>query len=159
MVDSEPGKGTTFRVMFPAVVSETETTSSENKKTVDVWKGSGTILLVDDDESIRDLCRLLLERIGFDVLTASDGRNAVEVFCENRGKIRCIILDLTMPHMDGDETFRELIKIDPDIRVIMSSGYNEQEIAQKISGKGFSGFIQKPYSLSNLTDILKKVLG
>ncbi len=158
-VSSEPGKGTTFRVMFPAVISVPEKTSPENIKKTDIWKGSGTILLVDDDESIRNLCRLLLERIGFDVLPASDGRNAIEVFNENRNKIRCVILDLTMPHMDGEETFRELIKIDPDIRVIMSSGYNEQEIAQKISGKGFTGFIQKPYSLKNLTDILKKVLG
>jgi two-component system, cell cycle sensor histidine kinase and response regulator CckA len=158
MVHGEPDKGTTFRVLFPAVMSIPESTSLENKKKADAWKGSGTILLVDDDESIRSLCRLLLERIGFDVLLACDGRNAIEVFNENRNKIRCIILDLTMPHMDGEETFRELRRIDPDIRVIMSSGYNEQEIAQKITGKGLSGFIQKPYSLNNLTDMLKKVL-
>ncbi len=158
-VSSEPGKGTTFRVFFPVMLSVQAAVTSEKKEEPGAFKGSGTILIVDDDESIRVLCRLLLERIGFDVLSASDGREALDVFNKHHADIRCVILDLTMPHMDGEETFRQLIKIDPDIRVIMSSGYNEQEIAQKISGKGYTGFIQKPYSLNNLTDILKKALG
>jgi PAS domain S-box-containing protein len=157
-VSSEPGKGTTFRVFFPVMLTDQTAVSSEEKSETEAFKGRGTILLVDDDESIRLICTLLLKRIGFDVLSASDGRDALDVFNKHRTDIRCVILDLTMPHMDGEETFRELLKIDPDVRVIMSSGYNEQEIAQKISGKGFSGFVQKPYNLNNLTDILKKVL-
>jgi len=157
-VYSEPGEGTTFRLLFPVAEELAESTAMFHKKEVDTWKGSGTVLLVDDDESVRSLSRLILEHIGFDVLLAEDGRKALKIFSEHKQEIRCIILDLTMPHMGGEETFQELRRIDPHVRIIMSSGYNEQDVVHRFIGKGISGFIQKPYLLKNLTHTLMKIL-
>jgi PAS domain S-box-containing protein len=155
---SEPGKGSTFKVLFPVVDALPNSVSPEQKEDDKPWKISGTVLLVDDEESIRALGRLLLERLGFDVMLASDGREALNIFNMHKEKIRCIILDLTMPHMDGEQTFRELRSIDPEIPVIMSSGYNEQDVVHRFLGKSLSGFIQKPYRISSLVEALRKVL-
>ncbi|MBC7961403.1 MAG: response regulator, partial [Steroidobacteraceae bacterium] len=86
-----------------------------------------------------------------------DGREALEIFKSNPD-INFVILDLTMPHMDGEQTFRELRRLKPDVRVIISSGYNEQEVTQKFVGKGLAGFIQKPYRLSVLRDAVLKIV-
>ena len=107
---------------------------------------------------MRALGKLMLERIGMTVLPAADGQEAVDADGERGDEIDCVILDLTMPHMDGEEAFRELRRIRPDIRVIMSSGYNEQEVTQRFVGKGLAGFIQKPYELQKLAAILRRVL-
>jgi len=145
-------------VLFPVVDALPNSVSPEQKEDDKPWKISGTVLLVDDEESIRALGRLLLERLGFDVMLASDGREALNIFNMHKEKIRCIILDLTMPHMDGEQTFRELRSIDPEIPVIMSSGYNEQDVVHRFLGKSLSGFIQKPYRISSLVEALRKVL-
>lgn len=100
----------------------------------------------------------MLERMGFDVLTAADGRRALEVFRDNTTAIMCVLLDLTMPHMDGEEAFREIRRLSPDVRVILCSGYNEQDATQRFAGKGLAGFIQKPYNLSELRLKLKIAL-
>ena len=157
-VYSEPGKGTTFKLLFPVADEVTESIATVQRKEVDTWKGSGTVLLVDDDESVRSLSSLLLEHLGFDVLLAADGRIALKIFSEHRHEIRCVILDLTMPRMGGEETFRELRRIDPQARIIMSSGYNEQDVVHRFIGKGLSGFIQKPYQLKSLAQTLMKIL-
>ena len=90
------------------------------------------------------------------VLTASDGRDAVEMFRNSPGKISHVILDLTMPNMDGMTAFKELVRIRPGVKVILSSGYNEQDSIQRISDQGIAGFIQKPYSLAKLREALEK---
>ena len=100
----------------------------------------------------------MLREFGFDVITATDGSLGVELFRENLGKIDLVILDLTMPHMDGEQCFRELRQVKPDIKVLMSSGFSEQEVLQKFIGKGPAGFIQKPYKLSTLRESLYKIL-
>jgi CheY-like chemotaxis protein len=124
-----------------------------------LWSGCGTILLVDDEESIRSLGSEMLEVLGFGVLTADDGLEALEVVSRRSEEISVIILDLTMPHMDGEETFRELRRLGVKVPVIMSSGYNEYEISQRFLGKGLAGFVQKPYKLAELSLALEKVLG
>ena len=101
----------------------------------------------------------MLERLGFSVLTASDGREAVEVFREHIDEIDCILLDLTMPHLDGAQAFREIRRIHPETPVILCSGYNMQDATQRFAGKGLAGFIQKPYSLTTLMETLEEVLG
>jgi two-component system, cell cycle sensor histidine kinase and response regulator CckA len=116
------------------------------------------VLLVDDEDIIRTIGADMLKELGFDVMTAEDGREAVELFRRNRNGIAFVVLDLTMPHMSGEEAFREMRRIDPAVKVIMSSGYNEHEVTQKFVGKGLAGFIQKPYSLSTLTDVIRKIL-
>jgi CheY-like chemotaxis protein len=153
-VYSEPDKGSSFKILLPSGSSPEQICNkpSDNES----WKGNGTVLLVDDEETIRELGSEMLGELGFQVVTAKDGRHALEVFngCDD---ISFVILDLTMPHMDGEQTFRELRRINPDIKVIMSSGYNEQEVTQKFVGKGLAGFIQKPYKLSMIRDVIYKL--
>jgi CheY-like chemotaxis protein len=157
-VYTEPGKGSTFKVLFPASV-EVARPAPKQGPTAVPWQGEGTILLVDDDETVRAVGRRILEKLGFDVLIAVDGREAVQIFRQHRDDIRCVILDLTMPHMDGEETFRELHAAGPDIPVILSSGYNEQDVVHRFAGKGLAGFIQKPYQSASLVEKLRDVLG
>jgi two-component system cell cycle sensor histidine kinase/response regulator CckA len=115
--------------------------------------------LVDDDETVRQVGGRMLDRLGFEVIPVADGQEAVECFRRQADQIRCVLLDLTMPHLDGEECFRELRRIRKDVRVIVTSGYNEQEITQRFAGKGLAGFVQKPFTLSTLQEILKAVLG
>ena len=112
-------------------------------------QGTGKILLVDDEETIRDICSDMLKELDFSVITATDGYDAL-IKAKEHPDILCVILDLTMPHKDGEQCFRELKQLDPLIKVIISSGYSEQDVTQKFIGKGLSGFIQKPYTLATL---------
>jgi two-component system cell cycle sensor histidine kinase/response regulator CckA len=155
-VYSELGRGTTFKVLFPA--SQRTETREAVSPIRGIYEGKGTVLLVDDDESVRAVGRKMLERIGFSVVTAADGSEAIARFRERADDIICAIVDLTMPHVDGAETFRELRRMRPGVRVILSSGYNEQDVTQRFVGKGLAGFIQKPYQLSTLVSVLKEVL-
>jgi PAS domain S-box-containing protein len=153
-VFSEPGKGSSFKILLPASGKPEEifNVSSNDKE----WQGSGTVLLVDDEETIRAIGSEMLRELGFQVVTAEDGRHALEIFKEG-SDFSFVILDLTMPHMDGEQTFRELRRIRPDIPIIMSSGYNEQEVTQRFIGKGLAGFIQKPYKLTTFMDTIRNL--
>lgn len=124
----------------------------------DHWQGEGTILLIDDEQSVLTITSKMLEMMGFAVLTAGDGREALRVFRERQDDIVCVLLDLTMPSMDGGEVFRELRCILPDVRVIMTSGYVEQDVAQRFVGKGLAGFLQKPFLYDTLLARLREVL-
>jgi two-component system cell cycle sensor histidine kinase/response regulator CckA len=157
-VQSQPEEGTAIRVVFPPSEGEErpETPAAGSDRT---RKASGKILVVDDEASIRDVSRRMLESRGFEVLTAKNGREAVELYRTQQNDIAAVLLDATMPHMDGLETFEELRRIRGDARVILSSGYSEQEATERFTGKGLTGFIQKPYRLEELTDKLQEVLG
>jgi two-component system cell cycle sensor histidine kinase/response regulator CckA len=157
-VNSEPGKGSTFRVLFPALRRSAEEAVPETAP-ASGWRGAETILLVDDEESIRSMGAQMLQRLGFTVLMAADGREALEVFRAHEAAIALVLLDLTMPHMDGVEAFRELRRLREDVRVIISSGYSEQEVTQRFVGKGLAGFIQKPYRSDALAAVLRRALG
>lgn len=119
---------------------------------------SGKVLLVDDDDAIRIVTGRMLEKLGFTVVPVPDGEEAVRFYREDPEGIRLVILDLTMPGMDGEECFRELRRIRKDVRVILSSGYNEQEVTQRFAGKGLAGFIQKPYVLDHLVAKVREAL-
>jgi CheY-like chemotaxis protein len=151
-VYSEVNKGTTFKILLPASGKPTDQLSGGSL--TDDWHGCGTLLLVDDEEAIRSIGSEMLRELGFTVITADDGREAVAAYRANPG-IKAVILDLTMPHMDGEQCFRELRQLDPGVKVILSSGYNEQEVTEKFIGKGLSGFIQKPYTSSVLKQALR----
>ncbi len=155
-VYSEPGKGTSFKVMF-AVVEEAKVKQAEEGVSTH-WRGSGTVLLVDDEETIRAIGSKQLQHLGLDVLTAEDGRQAVAVYRERRAGIDLVLLDLIMPHMNGEEAYRELRQIDPDVRVILASGYSESDITSRLAGKGLAGCLQKPYTLTNLRSLLSTLL-
>ena len=161
MVDSDVGKGTTIRVLFPAMAKgkrkqkpSVVPVSTPSEKAA----FSGTALLVDDELVLRDLCKTILEHFGFRVLTASDGEECVKVFSAHADEITCVILDLTMPKMDGAAAFIELNRIRPDVPVILSSGYDKTEATRRFTGKGLAGFIQKPYEIKTLRNELERVL-
>lgn len=156
-VYSERNIGTTFKVLFPAAVSQFEA-KVEAVRPRSAWKGAGTILLVDDEEAIRILGKRMLERLGFEVITASDGREALDVFEKMHERIQCVVLDLTMPHMDGEEAFREMRRVKKDVTVVLASGYSEQDISERFVGKGLAGFVQKPYQSMCLAETLERVL-
>jgi PAS domain S-box-containing protein len=156
-VYSEPGQGTTIRVFFPA--SPEAAIRKQELKAADAdWRGTGTVLVVDDDETVCALACRMLAMLGFATVVAGDGRRALEVYGEHRGDIVCVLLDLTMPHMDGAEAFHALRRLDSNARVIMSSGYNEQEVTRRFHGEGLAGFIQKPYLFAALRDTMRAVM-
>ena len=157
---SEPGKGTTFKIFFPAskgsaAVSDTADSAD---KSAPVWTGRGTVLIADDEETVCAVGKQMLERMGFDVLIAGNGLEAVDVFKAHADEIICVLLDLTMPHMDGQQAFEEMRRIRSDVAVILCSGYNEQDATQHFAGKGLAGFVQKPYSMSALREKLIEIL-
>jgi len=155
---SEVGKGTSVKVLFPAVDEPAEGRSEPEETGIGQWRGRGTVLVVDDEESVCAVARQMLEYYGFRVLTAGDGQEALRVFRLHGREIVCVVLDLTMPHMDGEVTFRELRRIDPEVRVLLSSGYNQQDVTQRFVGKGLAGFIQKPYKGSRLVQRIRAIL-
>ncbi len=158
IVSSNPGVETTFQILFPAAKGKVKSKREKRDREKDGWKGEGTVLVIDDERSVCELVRLMLELIGFSVLTAKDGEEGVEVFRRRRDEIVCVLLDMTMPRMSGEETFRALREIRSDVKVILSSGYNEQEVVRRFVGLGLAGFIQKPYRLVNLAETMREVL-
>ena len=116
---------------------------------------NGKVLVVDDEEIVRMVCKDMVEALGLTVLTAVDGREAVDLFTKHADEIAVVILDLSMPNMDGMTAFKELVRIRPGVKVILSSGYDELDSIKRLSGQGLAGFIQKPYSLNNLLDALE----
>jgi signal transduction histidine kinase/CheY-like chemotaxis protein len=155
-VYSEPGRGSNFKILLQASEQPAEL-FPPNPAVNDTWKGSGTVLLVDDEETVRDIGSEMLQELGFEVVTATNGLEALDIYA-SRPDIVLVLLDLTMPHMDGEQCFRELRLIDPNVAVVISSGYNELEVTQKFSGKGLAGFVQKPYRLAALREKLMKIL-
>jgi CheY-like chemotaxis protein len=156
-VNSEPGKGSTFRVLFPATdtpVKNTPTLPEEAAR----WSGAGTTLVVDDEVQVREVAWRMLERMGFDVKTAADGKEALEVFREHADEIDCVLLDVAMPRMGGEETFLELKRVKPDVRVVLASGFGEEDIQRRFAGKGLAGFFEKPYAPAELRKMMKEVL-
>ena len=154
-VYSEPGKGTSFKILLPASGRPAELFNGETHGSH--WHGTGKVLLVDDEETVRGIGVEMLKELGFETITANDGREGIEIFRQTPD-IAFVILDLTMPHMDGEQCFRELRQLQPDVKVIMSSGYNEQEVTQLFLGKGLAGFIQKPYRFSTLQEAVQNLL-
>jgi signal transduction histidine kinase len=146
-LSTAPGKGTTFRVLLPA---SSLAVQRDHPPPGAGFAGAGTVLVVDDEKSVRSTQRMLLTSMGFTVIEAADGREAIDVFTTNADAISVVILDLTMPVLDGPAVFAELRRIRPGVRVILSSGYDEVETTRRFSGQGLAGFLQKPYTVSEL---------
>jgi signal transduction histidine kinase/CheY-like chemotaxis protein len=158
-VQSAPGAGSTFRVLFPAVSAAV---------TGDVGRGAGdgaaarrdaaTILIIDDEETVRRAAKATLDHYGYETILANDGKQGVEIFTAMPDRISLVLLDLTMPGIGGEEVLRRLKAIRPHVRVILSSGFNEMEVIERFNGAGLAGFLQKPYAAGTLAARLRSVL-
>lgn len=151
-VYSEPGKGTTFRLYFPAVTEQPIDNAAQQDR------GGDKILIVDDDKAVRDLWSGFLSENGFTVLAAENGRKGIEIFRVQPDEIDLVIVDLVMPEMGGKETIGRLKEIKPDIKVLGSSGYSANGQARDMVAMDVDGFIQKPSQLSELIEIVRKIL-
>lgn len=153
-VNSKKGKGTTFNIYLPVSKKEVK---KEKKLNEGVFSGTGTVLLVDDEEMIIDVGREMIETLGYDVMVARNGKEAIEVYKKNGYEIDIIILDMIMPEMGGEETYSCLKKNNPEIKVLLSSGYSIDGQAERIMEQGCSGFIQKPFNLKHLSRKIKEI--
>ena len=154
-VESEEGRGTTFKIYLPA-------SNREVQKTIigpdHIIKGTGTILLVDDEEMVLEVGERFLKVLGYQVLTAREGREAIEVYKKHRDTIDLVLLDIIMPNMKGGEVFDRLKEINPEVKVLLSSGYSIDGEASKILERGCSGFIQKPFDMNQLSQSIGALL-
>jgi CheY-like chemotaxis protein len=121
-------------------------------------EGGGTMLLIDDDLQVRRMAKIMLTRLGYKVLEAKDGVEAVEIFHQHKDDIRCVLSDLTMPRMNGWETLAALRKLSPDIPVILSSGYDEAQVMMGDHTEQPNAFLGKPYQLKGLRETINRVL-
>jgi len=157
-VYSEVGKGTTFKLLFPVSATGEVAENTGDLSNNGDRRASGTVLIVDDEETIRETVAMMLEDMGFDTLVAVNGRDGVDVYRRHQHEIVVVLLDMTMPKLDGKGCFRELRRINKDVKVILSSGYNEQEATCRFTGKGLAGFIQKPYHPDTLAGVILSVI-
>ncbi len=154
---SEPGRGTTFKLLFPPVDGEAAglSTGHEAKTT---WQGRGCVLVVDDEESVRSTASAMLRKLGFEVALAEDGLEAVQIFRATADRFVMVLMDLTMPRMEGKQAFIEMRSIRSDVRVVLMSGFNEQEVSRQLPSQETLGFLQKPFGLEDLTSAVQSVL-
>jgi PAS domain S-box-containing protein len=155
-VSSAKGYGSAFAIYLP--VSERELTLDDGRSE-EVLKGKETILMVDDEEMILDVGKRMLNELGYVLLTAKSGQEAIEIYRGNANRIDLVILDMIMPEMDGGETFNKLREINPQVNVLLSSGYSVDGQASEILKRGCSGFIQKPFDLKKLSRKVREMLG
>jgi len=156
-VYSEPGKGTTFKLLFPSCPDASAAPASP-VTTATPWRGQGHILIIDDEPFVRTVADQIFQALGFTTALAEDGVDAVEIVRASPAAFTLVLLDLTMPRMDGEETLRNLRTINPELRVILTSGFNEQATINRFVGRGISGFLPKPFSVEMLTEQLRKIL-
>ncbi|MBI5537224.1 MAG: response regulator [Deltaproteobacteria bacterium] len=157
-VESQPGSGTVFRVMFPSSSTPKAASESSAVPPADPWKGVGTVLVVDDEDVVRRATTRILERAGLKVIAARDGAEGLERFRQHAEEVSAVVLDLAMPGMGGEEVFRELHAGHPDLPVVLISGYDEQEAAVRFTSKGIAGFVRKPFDAEGLLGPLRKAL-
>jgi len=154
---SEINKGTTFKLIFP-ISSQQQVIEEVDKPSLGMSDACGLVLVIDDEVIIRETASAMLEDMGFEVITANDGLQGVEIFTKHQDSIKFVLLDMTMPVMDGKACFHSLRAVNPNVQVILSSGYNEQEATSRFVGKGLAGFIQKPYSEQTLREKVKEFI-
>ena len=154
-VYSEKGHGTTFNIYLPA--SEKEIIE-EKKPAGETLRGSETILFVDDEDMIIEVAEEMFEQLGYKLLIARSGKEAIKTYQENKERIDIVLLDMIMPDMSGSDTYGSLKEIDPDIKVLLSSGYSINGRATEILDRGCNGFIQKPFKMQELSQKLREIL-
>ena len=152
-IESEPGRGTHFRVLFPTSTRPRALGPSESVG-AEEWRGSGTVLVVDDDDGVRELAEDTLKRSGLSVLSAADSRAGIDLFRRHVDEIGAVLLDATMPATSGEDVFEQMRRIGPDVPIILVSGYSEERFVDK----GLAGFLRKPFLPTGLIDTVRQVL-
>jgi PAS domain S-box-containing protein len=153
---SEPGIGTSFQIYFPVSASELISDLSETREMPAF--GSETILLVDDDDRVREMAQEMIEMGGYTVLTAHTGEEALEIYATHRDDISLVILDLIMPGMGGKKCLEELLRIDPNVRVLVASGYSSNALTRDETGSGAKGLVKKPYDAKDILGAIRRVI-
>jgi CheY-like chemotaxis protein len=156
-LSSQFGRGTTVKVYLPVHIGAAAVEPPLQTATAP-WSGSGTILLVDDEEQILIVAKALLEDLRFSVIEASNGIEAIEQYRKNAAEITLVLMDISMPLMDGYELFRELKKINPELPIVISSGFDDSIVTRRIPPEEIAGLISKPYRFDRLREVLKRVL-
>ncbi|MGH7534453.1 MAG: response regulator, partial [Gemmatimonadales bacterium] len=152
------GEGTRFRIYLPTVTAAAEAENRPVKSSN--WRGSGLVLVVDDEDSVRDLAQRMLRSLGFQTLAATNGREALGIMARRAGEVAVVLIDLSMPRISGPETVRRLREIRPDLPVILMSGYAESSAIPRLSGADpqVTAFLQKPFLPDDLATALRSVL-
>jgi DNA-binding response OmpR family regulator len=145
LVDSEVGRGTTFRLFLPPIYGETPVEPATPTVTVDAWRSSGDVLIIEDEEPVREMVTRMVRTFGFAPHPVSDGANAVATFRANPKRWELAVVDLVMPGMDGEQTLRELRLIQEDVRVLLISGYAEGDVLSRVQGDSRVVFLAKPF--------------
>jgi CheY-like chemotaxis protein len=154
-VSSMPGEGSTFQFYLPASDQES---CPETGKGDEIFEGVETLLLVDDESMIIDIGQKMLERLGYEALVARSGEEAIEVYRSHQNRIKLVVLDLVMPEMGGRRVFERLKEINPDLKVLLASGYSIEGEAKEVMAEGCDGFIQKPFDIQELSHKLRLLL-
>ena len=157
VVQSEEGEGSTFRVLFRPTQQKVET-APEPVLPKDPWHGKGTLLIVEDEESVRSIMGNSLKTLGFRVLLAANGKEGVEMFKSRHKEIDLVLLDMVMPQMNGEEVYKEIHKIKPDAKILVMSGYSEDDVLEIFAGRTIEGFLQKPFRYTELRDKIYGIL-
>jgi PAS domain S-box-containing protein len=157
---SQPGQGTTFKVYLPVQGGEqAEEESHELSAASGQWQGSGTILLVEDEDQVRFIAATILKKLGCTVLEAANGREALELYRKNAADIILVITDMGMPIMDGYELFRELKNLQPELPIIISSGFGDAVVTSRIPRENIAGLVSKPYNYDLLREVMRNAVG
>ena len=154
---SQTGQGTTFKIYLPAEPAGAESQLEPVRSTI--WQGKGTILLVEDEEQVRAAAKIMLKTLGFAVIEAADGKEALALYQEYSADIVLVVTDMGMPIIVGCTLFRELKLIAPELPIIISSGFGDSVVSSQINLEDIAGVISKPYNYEQLRDVLKSVLG
>jgi signal transduction histidine kinase len=157
LVESNPGTGTIIRILF-SITRVEQTTDTSKAAAAEPEERPGRVLIVDDEDMIRCVCVEMFGELGFEAVAVDGGAEAIRIFREQSDRIDLVLLDHSMPGMDGVAVFRELKKIRPDVPVLLASGYSAEEVAERFKGQGLNGFIQKPFKLGRLADEVQRVL-
>jgi len=155
---SQPGQGSKFTIYLPIEGGETIGDESSEQIASTPWQGSGTVLLVEDEEQITLVARIMLEELGFNVIEASNGREALDLYQANAAEIKLVLTDIGMPIMDGYTLFRELKALEPELPIIISSGFGDKVVTTRIPDEKIADLISKPYRFDQLRDVVKGVV-
>ncbi|RPI72486.1 MAG: response regulator, partial [Desulfobacteraceae bacterium] len=155
-VYSQEDIGSTFYIYLP--VYKQKIKPKNNKPVEEIYRGQGLVLVVDDEEIIRQTAKSILEECGYDVILATNGEEAVDIFKKHREEIKVVLLDMVMPKMSGKQAYIELAKIKKDVKVLLASGFKKDSRVESIMRLGIKGFIQKPYALIKLANHIHEVI-